>query len=244
MKRIIAPLALVMAAAMLVACSSSTHRAAPNSAATFTATSTATTASTATATASATSTTASTATSASAPTSTAAASAPVGQPPATQLKAMALAASDLPFGWAVSPPSTDNSVTSPCPAITTDAGKELPAQAETDFQQSEDGPFLQDILATGTPQQIRALFASLRKPASQCSTSGSDTTQISAASSPSYGDESYALHLTATRSGVSYSGDIAVVRKGQVLIEVVVFGGGGVPASFVQDLVTKAVNKV
>jgi hypothetical protein len=232
----------VMAAAMLAACSSSTHLAAPAS----TATSIATSAATATATTASTSTEASpaTSTSASAPTSTAAAAAPVGQPSATQLKAMALATSDLPFGWAVSPPSTDNSVTSPCPAITADAGRQLPAQAETDLQQSEEGPFVQDILATGTPQQVQALFASFQKPASRCSTSGSDTTRLSAASSPSYGDESYALHLTATRSGVSYSGDIAVVRKGQVLIEVVVFGGGGVPPSFVQDLVTKAVNKV
>lgn len=215
MKRIIAPLALAMVAAMVAACSSSAHRSPPTSAPTSATTS-----------------------------ATTSAAAPVGQPSATRLKAMALTASDLPFGWAVSPPSTDDSVTSPCPAITTDAGKGLPAQAETDYQQSEDGPFLQDILATGTPQQIQALFASLQKPTNQCATSGSDTTRFSAATSPPYGDSSFALHLTATRSGVGYSGDIVVVRKGRVLIEVVVFGGGGVPASLVQDLVAKAVNKV
>lgn len=164
------------------------------------------------------------------------------QPSATQLKKMALATSDLPFGWAVSPPSTDSSVTSPCPAITADAFKQLPAQAESDLQQSEEGPFLQDILATGTPQQVQTLWASIQNAG--CSTSGSDTTHLSATSFKSYGDASYALQMAATRSGVSYGGDIVVVRKGQVLIEVVVFGGGGVPASLVQDLVSKAAKKV
>jgi hypothetical protein len=170
----------------------------------------------------------------------------VGQPSAAGLKAMALAISDLPFGWAVSPPSTDSSVTSPCPAITSDAGKQLPAQAETDFQQSEYGPFLQDILATGSAQQVNQLWASVKQATSQCSgqTSGSDTTSLSTTSFHSYGDQSYALQLTATRSGVTYSGDIVVVRKGQVFVEVVVFGGGGVPAALVQQLADKAVKKI
>jgi hypothetical protein len=173
---------------------------------------------------------------------------PTGQQSATQLKAMALAASDLPFGWAVSPPSTDSSVTAPCSAITSDASKALPAQAETDFQQSEDGPFLQQILASGTAQQVGDTWSAVRNAASSCAAptaaSGSDSTRLSAVAFPSYGDASYALQLTAVRSGVSYGGDVVVVRAGQVFLEVAVFGVGDMPASLVKQLVAKAVSKL
>jgi hypothetical protein len=170
----------------------------------------------------------------------------VGQPTAAQLKSVALAIPDLPYGWAVSVPSTDSSVTSPCPGITSSAGAQLPAQAEADFQQSEDGPFLQEILAAGSAQQVSAIWTSIQKAASQCSasTSGADTTHVSTTALPPYGDQSYALQLTATRSGVNYGGDIVVIRKGQVFIEVVVFDVGGVPASVVQQMAGKAADKV
>ena len=174
------------------------------------------------------------------------ASALVGQAAVTELKAAALAIPDLPFGWAVSPPSADSSVTAPCAALTPSGSAQLPAQTETDFQASEDGPFLQEILASGPAQQVRDVWASIRQAASRCSAtaSGTDTTRLSATSFPAYGDESYALRLTASRSGVSYDGDVVVVRKGQVYIEVAAFGMGGVAASTVQQLVGKAVDKV
>lgn len=170
----------------------------------------------------------------------------VGQASATQLKAAAIAIPDLPFGWAVSPPSADSSVTAPCEALTASGSTQLPAQAETDFQASEDGPFLQEILASGPAPQVHDLWESIQKSASRCSaiTSGTDTTRLSATSFSSYGDESYALKLTASRSGVTYDGDVIVIRKGQVYIEVAAFGVGGVPASTVQQLVSKAVDKV
>jgi hypothetical protein len=170
----------------------------------------------------------------------------VGQASATQLKAAAIAIPDLPFGWAVSPPAAASSVTAPCDALTASGSMQLPAQAETDFQESEDGPFLQEILASGPMQQVHDVWASVQKAASQCSaiTSGTDTTHLSATSFSSYGDESYALRLTASRSGVTYGGDVVVIRKGQVYIEVAAFGVGGVPASTVQQQVSKAVGKV
>lgn len=185
-----------------------------------------------------------------APTSTLSGPAPTsplsGQASATQLKAAALAIPDLPFGWAVSPPSDVSSVTAPCAALTSSASKQLPAQAETDFQASEDGPFLQEILASGPAQQVHDLWASIRNAATQCSaiTSGTDTTHLSATSFSSYGDESYVLQLTASRSGVTYDGDVVVIRKGQVYIEVAAFGVDGMAASTVQELVSKAVAKV
>jgi len=42
---------------------------------------------------------------------------------------------------------------------------------------------------------------------------------------------------------VTYDGDVVVIRKGQVYIEVAAFGVGGVSASTVQQLVSKAVDK-
>jgi hypothetical protein len=169
-----------------------------------------------------------------------------GQASATQLKSAALAIPDLPYGWAVSPPSEDSSVTSPCTALTASGSRQLPAQAETDFQASEDGPFVQEILASGPAQQVHDLWASIRTAASQCSAivSGADTTHLSATSFSSYGDESYALQLTAGRSGVTYDGEVVVVRKGQVYVEVAAFGVGGIDASLLQQLVGKAVDKV
>jgi hypothetical protein len=170
----------------------------------------------------------------------------VGQASATQLKAAALSIPDLPFGWAVSPPSDDSSVTAPCAALTSSGTKQLPAQAETDFQASEDGPFLQEILASGPAQQVHDAWASIQRAANQCSaiTSGTDTAHLATTSFQSYGDESYALQLTASRSGVTYEGDVVVIRKGQVYIEVAVFGVGSVEASLVQQLVGKAASKV
>ena len=122
----------------------------------------------------------------------------------------------------------------------------LPAQAEADYQASEDGPFVQENLASGPAQQVHDVWASVQKAASQCSAmkSGTDTTQLSTTPFSSLGDESYALRLTANRSGVAYSGDVVVIRKGQVYIEVAAFGVGDVDASLLQQLVAKAVNKV
>lgn len=123
---------------------------------------------------------------------------------------------------------------------------QLPAQAEADFQASEDGPFVQENLASGPAQQVHDVWASVQKAASRCSaiTSGTDTTRLSTTSFSSLGDESYALQLNANRSGVAYGGDVVVIRKGEVYIEVAAFGVGGVDASLVQQLVAKAASKI
>lgn len=169
-----------------------------------------------------------------------------GQQSTPQLKTASLATSDLPFGWAVSPPSTVSSVTAPCSAITADATTRLPARAEVDFQQSEYGPFLQEILASGPDPQVRDVWSAAQKAASSCSAtpaSGTDSTRLATTTFSSYGDASYALQLTALRSGVTYGGDVIVIRKGQVYVEVAVFGVGSVPASLVRQLVGTATHK-
>ena len=52
------------------------------------------------------------------------------------------------------------------------------------------------------------------------------------------------MQLTAVRSGVTYTGDVVVIRKGQTFVEVAVFGVPGISAasaSRVQQMVGKAV---
>ena len=217
MNRIMAPTILAVSSAVLVACSSSvSHPARPPASTTPMTQTTPTT--------------------------------PTTQAPATGAKAMLLRLPDLPFGWAISPLSANNSVSSPCPALTSEASRQLPARAESDFQQSEDGPFLQEIVATGPAPQVHAVWASIQTAAGKCATPDSygESTTLSTTPFPSYGDESYALQLTAVRSGVTYTGDVVVIRKGQTFVEVAVFGVpciSAASASLVQQMVGKAVGK-
>lgn len=161
------------------------------------------------------------------------------QTPPPDPRAVALAVADLPFGWATSPPSTDSSVTAPCSAITAEAVSRLPQRAEADFQQSEDGPFLQEIVAAGPRQQVSAVWTSIQKAPGLCASS----TRLSPTSFPSYGDQSFAWRLAAVRSGVSYGGDVVAVRTEQAFVEVVVFGLGGVSEPLVREMVGKALGK-
>ncbi|MBS2545809.1 hypothetical protein KGQ19_02895 [Catenulispora sp. NL8] len=214
----IMPLVALTVSALLVGCSSASDKG--KSQASETSTTVTTTAATATPTSAATSQPSASATS--------------------PLAGLALAISDLPYGWASSPPSTDSSVTAPCSAITADATAHLPNQAEVDFQQSEDGPFLQEILAGGSAQQTQAAWAAVQKAPSLCV----EPTRLATTPFQSYGDASYALALTATRAGVAYGGDVVVIRKGQTFAEVVVFGVGGVQPALVQQVAAKAVGKL
>lgn len=166
--------------------------------------------------------------------------APTGPLSTARLQAAALKLSDLPYGWAPSPPSTVNSVTASCAAINSDATKHMPAHVEAVFQQAEEGPFMQEILASGSPEQVQAAWESFRTAAPKCAPSP----HLAPVSFPAYGDASYALTLTTSPSGVTFSGDVVVVRRGQVLVEVVAFGMGGVSSSLVRQLVGKCLAKI
>ncbi len=217
------PLVALTVSALLVGCSSASGKGKPQASKTST-----------TVSATAETGTAATATPTSAATSQPSVSA------TSPLAGMELTASDLPYGWAPSPPAADSSVTSPCSAITADATAHLPNQAEVDFQQSEDGPFLQEILAGGSAQQTQAAWSAVQKAPSLCAAS----TRLATTPFQSYGDASYALALTATRAGVTYGGDVVVIRKGQNFAEVVVFGVGSVQPALVQQMAAKAVGKL
>jgi hypothetical protein len=166
--------------------------------------------------------------------------APIGPRSMTQLQAMTLKLADLPYGWAPSPPSTDVSVTGSCAAINSTGTQAMPAHTEADYEQSEEGPFAQEFVSSGSAEQVQAAWRSFRAEANQCSPSP----HLSPESFPSYGDASYALRLTVVESGVPVSGDVILIRTGQVLVELVFFGNGGVPTPLVQQVIGLSLAKI
>ena len=116
----------------------------------------------------------------------------------------------------------------------------MPAHTEADFEQSEEGPFAEEFLTSGSAQQVQAAWTSFQTAAKQCSPSP----HLSPEPFPSYGDATYALGLTASEPGMNLAGDAVLIRRGQVLVEVVVFGIGGVPASLVQQVIGTGLAKV
>ena len=61
---------------------------------------------------------------------------------------------------------------------------------------------------------------------------------------PSYGDQTYAIALTlTTNAGLSASGDVVVVRKGDVLVQIIEVGLESVPVATLEDVTSKAVGE-
>ena len=131
------------------------------------------------------------------------------------------------------------------------AWQELPSNAEADFGEGATGPFLSVKLGAGTTAQATAAWGAFSKATSQCATftapasgGGTETFQLAAMSFPSYGDQTYAIALTLTTSSVlNASGDIVVVRKGHVLVQIIEVGLETVPVTTLEDAASKAVAK-
>jgi hypothetical protein len=187
---------------------------------------------------------------------TQAASTPAASTPsamaAANLKSDLLAIADMPAGWSTTGSTSDGShATASCPAINSRAWQQLPSNAEADFSDGSMGPFLTEKLAAGTVAQTTAAWQAFSKATTQCATfsaptsgGGTEKFQLAALSFPSYGDQTYAIALTLTASsGLSASGDIVVVRKGGVLVQVIAVGLESVPVTTVEDAVSKAVAK-
>jgi len=169
----------------------------------------------------------------------------------TDLSKALLAVTDLPAGWTTDELSSGGTGDASCPALNSGPWKHLPQEAEADFSDGQTGPFLLDQLAGGSAAQASAALQSFVKATSQCAhftqeaSGGTNTFKLSAMSFPSYGDATYAFAVTVSQSlGLSASGDIVVVRKGGILVEITVFGLESVPVSLVEQLVTKALAKV
>lgn len=168
----------------------------------------------------------------------------------TDLKAALLTVTDLPAGWSTYQTSNENDGPASCPALNNGPWKKLPQSADADFSQGQTGPFLLEELASGGSDKVSAALQSFANATSTCShftgksDSGTLDFTLAALSFPKYADATYAFALTIkSDSGLSAGGDVVVVRKGNVLVEVTMFGLGSVPVSQVEDIVNKAVSK-
>jgi len=166
------------------------------------------------------------------------------------LKAALLTVTDLPAGWSAFQSSDNSGGPASCPALNNGPWKKLPQSADANFSQGQAGPFLLEELASGSSNQVSAALQSFANATSTCShftsKSGSNTLDLTltALSFPKYADSTYAFAITIkSDAGLNAAGDIVVVRKGNVLMEVTVFGFGSVPVSQAEDLVSKAVAK-
>jgi hypothetical protein len=171
---------------------------------------------------------------------------------AVNLSGKLLVVTDLPAGWAVDSSTGNGSGgVASCKAINSGAWQTLPSSAEAQFTQGALGPFLDEKLAGGSRGQVDAAWQSFAKATADCSTftgpdssGGTDSFTLAGLSFPSYGDGTYALAVSVKSSaGLGASGDIVVVRKGTVLVEVILIGLAGVPVSTAEDVVSKAAGK-
>lgn len=170
--------------------------------------------------------------------------------PAASVASELLTISDMPAGWTTSKPSSSSGGPASCSALNNGQWKALPERAEADFQQSEIGPFVVEKLDAGSSAQVSAAWTAFGSATSACqsftSTDSTGTTKftLSQLSFPSYGDATYAFGITADDSGVSASGDIVVVRKGDTLVQIIAIGVPDVPVSVVEQATKTAVGKV
>jgi outer membrane murein-binding lipoprotein Lpp len=153
-----------------------------------------------------------------------------------KLKGMLLTLDDLPQGWAVSPPSTpDDSDTSICNADT------LPQfrggeSAEADFQQSDFGPFVfQLVKALPSSSEAKQAMAAVKKTLSSCSswtetdTDGTKSTwTIAPLSMPAVGDETFTARISTSDVPLfgTVQADFVFFRRGSVVEVVAYFGFG------------------
>jgi hypothetical protein len=170
--------------------------------------------------------------------------------PAADLSKALLALDDMPPGWSPQTVSSDSGASPSCVPLKDGAWKHLPQSAEADFEQGQTGPFLIEQLAGGSASQAGAAMRALIKATGECAKftqktgSGTNAWSLEPLSFPSYGDATYAFALTiASDAGMSAGGDVVIVRKGGVLVQVTVYGIGSVSVSTVEDLVGKAVAK-
>jgi hypothetical protein len=170
---------------------------------------------------------------------------------APDLAAELLTVSDFPAGWTSISPTASKGGAPSCAALNNGPWKTLPAHAEADFQQSQLGPYVTELLAAGTPAAVAQAWAGFAAATSECRTftsgtgAGTATFNLQSLSFPSYGDATYAFAVTATMSGMTVSGDIVAVRKNSTLVQIIALSlGASVPVALVEQAVSAAVGHI
>lgn len=172
-----------------------------------------------------------------------------GYPSSAQLQADLLSINDMPAGWTTASSSGSSGLAS-CSALNNGSWRHLPSSAEAEFKRSSFGPYVDTKLIAGPAAQETAAWNAFTAASNECtsftSTDSSGTTRwtLSGLSFPKYGDATFALAITGTSpQGISATGDVVIVRKGNVIAEVIVISIGSPDVSLAEQMVSTAVTK-
>lgn len=172
------------------------------------------------------------------------ASTAAGQPAAASSKLLALA--DMPTGFSQTQPSPDSGTSrlSGCPNL--DNAKHQGPTAEADFNAGDLGPFVTETIATHVSEaDAKAAVAEAKKAINSCRafSDGSAHFKLASLSFPKLGDDTVALRLTATTSGVTLTGDLVEIRSGE-LVALITNLGLKADSGLTETVAHKAVGKL
>jgi hypothetical protein len=170
--------------------------------------------------------------------------------PAADLTAELLTVNALPAGWSSTSPSSSSGGVASCAALNSRSWQALPQRAEADFQESAVGPFLAEKLDAGPAAQVTQAWNAFGSATAECrsfsgsTSSGTAQYTLQSLSFPSYGNQTYAFAITVAALGLTASGDVVVVRKGDTLVQIIAIGIPDVPIATVEQATSAAVAKV
>jgi hypothetical protein len=185
----------------------------------------------------------------------------VGQAPlrtltAEQAKSALLAATDLPTGWTAEPdagaPKKDSSGDyEQCPAYEAVMQKVSQADHVSTDLTAPDGSEVSETLLPMAEADAKGLLASFPAAVTACKklTAKTDTgapfdMYFLALSFPQLADETFAFRTTATVLGRTVNLDMAIVRRGGVLLFIVQRSGETIDTALTEEVARRAVTKV
>lgn len=179
------------------------------------------------------------------------ASAPSPTASANPLAANLLAPADLPAGWKYDVTPTNPAMQTDCPLLNTAIwNAPLTKHAEADMNAGMTGPFLVEQIAAGDAASATKSWNNLVDGLPKCTTythggaNGSSTFSFNHASLPSYGDDSYSFTLgIQISSGLGGTGYIVAAHSGNTVLVIYVVGVTPLDKTFVENTVSKAVDK-
>lgn len=175
-----------------------------------------------------------------------------------KLQSLLLTTQEIPPGYAVSPPSTDDSTdTKICGKVSSVELTAGAGSASVSFQASTLGPFLIEGLGSeSTTAAAKRLVSDFRKVVDTCPSfddpQGTATTHwtLSELSFPRVGDDSIAVQMNGTQTGGTITLDLVVARvRNQLVVTagaslLTILGGAPLPADHLLTFTTNAVNKL
>lgn len=173
-------------------------------------------------------------------------------PEAAALEQVVVQLSDMPTGWAVSPPEEEESDDAFCDGL--DPFNEVTPQdeAESTFQQSDFGPFVasgaslykDDDEAAGVMDRLTDM-ANTCQSFTQPEDDGTETEYtISALSFPDLGDDTFAFRMAGTTAFGPLNLDVVAVRDGALVLAVINGGLGAADSELTESLMQTMAERV